>query len=91
MLKTTLKIIAGMAIGVVLTLWTVWNTAGAMMFAERESPFTMEETVARIHTAGDFMMLMFFFVHVYLTTTGHTPFAHIKTMITGWEEEEQDN
>jgi hypothetical protein len=26
---------------------------------------------------------------VYLTTTGHTPLAHIKTMITGWEEEEQ--
>jgi thiosulfate reductase cytochrome b subunit len=35
------------------------------------------------------MMLTFFFVHVYLTTTGHTPLAHIKTMITGWEEEEQ--
>jgi thiosulfate reductase cytochrome b subunit len=44
--------------------------------------------VARIHTVGAFMMLVFFFVHVYLTTTGHTPFAHIKTMISGWEEEE---
>jgi thiosulfate reductase cytochrome b subunit len=47
------------------------------------------ETVAVVHTIGAFMMLTFFFVHVYLTTTGHTPFAHIKTMITGWEEEEQ--
>jgi thiosulfate reductase cytochrome b subunit len=45
--------------------------------------------VALMHTIGAFMMLTFFFVHVYLTTTGHTPFAHIKTMITGWEEEEQ--
>lgn len=44
--------------------------------------------VALAHTAGAFMMLVFFIVHVYLTTTGHTPFAHIKTMITGWEEEE---
>jgi thiosulfate reductase cytochrome b subunit len=42
--------------------------------------------VAFIHTAGAFMMLVFFIAHVYLTTTGHTPTAHIKTMITGWEE-----
>lgn len=46
------------------------------------------EAVALIHTAGAFMMLVFFIVHVYLTTTGHTPTAHIKTMITGWEEVE---
>ncbi len=44
------------------------------------------EAVALIHTAGAFMMLVFFIAHVYLTTTGHTPTAHIKTMITGWEE-----
>ena len=47
------------------------------------------EGVATAHTIGAFMMLTFFIVHVYLTTTGHTPLAHIKTMITGWEEEEQ--
>jgi thiosulfate reductase cytochrome b subunit len=46
------------------------------------------EAVALVHTAGAFMMLVFFIAHVYLTTTGHTPTAHIKTMITGWEEEE---
>jgi thiosulfate reductase cytochrome b subunit len=46
------------------------------------------EAVAWAHTAGAFMMLAFFIVHVYLTTTGHTITAHIKTMITGWEEEE---
>ncbi|MBU0620893.1 MAG: cytochrome b/b6 domain-containing protein [Gammaproteobacteria bacterium] len=44
------------------------------------------EAVALVHTAGAFMMLVFFIAHVYLTTTGHTPLAHIKTMITGWEE-----
>jgi thiosulfate reductase cytochrome b subunit len=44
------------------------------------------EWVAWAHTAGAFMMLVFFIVHVYLTTTGHTPTAHIKAMITGWEE-----
>lgn len=25
--------------------------------------------------------------HIYLTTLGHTPTEHIKTMLTGWEEE----
>jgi thiosulfate reductase cytochrome b subunit len=37
------------------------------------------------------MMTAFFFIHVYLTTTGHTVFAHIKAMITGWEEAEPDH
>ena len=44
------------------------------------------EWVAIAHTAGAFMITAFFFIHVYLTTTGHTVFAHIKAMITGWEE-----
>ena len=42
--------------------------------------------VAMIHTGAAFLMLIFFIIHVYLTTTGHTPLAHIKAMITGWEE-----
>jgi thiosulfate reductase cytochrome b subunit len=32
------------------------------------------------------MMALFFVVHVYFATTGHTPIAHIKAMITGYEE-----
>ncbi len=44
------------------------------------------EAVALVHTAGAFLMLVFFIAHVYLATTGHTPTAHIKTMVTGWEE-----
>jgi thiosulfate reductase cytochrome b subunit len=35
---------------------------------------------------GGYLITAFFFIHVYLTTTGHTVFAHIKAMITGWEE-----
>ena len=46
------------------------------------------ETVAILHTLGAFMMTAFFFIHVYLTTTGHTVFSHIKAMMTGWEEAE---
>lgn len=44
------------------------------------------EFVAIAHTIGAFMMTAFFFVHVYLTTTGHTVTAHIKAMVTGWED-----
>ncbi len=29
----------------------------------------------------------FLFVHIYLATLGHTPFAHFKPMWVGWEEE----
>ncbi len=31
----------------------------------------------------------FLFVHVYLATLGHTPFAHFKPIWTGWEEIER--
>ncbi len=45
-------------------------------------------TIAVLHTIGGFAMLVFFIVHVYMTTTGHHPFAHTLAMITGWEEVE---
>ena len=44
------------------------------------------EWVAFFHVLGAFLVLFFFIVHVYLTTTGHTTLSHIKAMITGWEE-----
>ncbi len=42
--------------------------------------------IATLHTIGAFVLMIFIIVHVYMTTTGHTVFSHIKTMITGWEE-----
>ena len=45
-------------------------------------------SVAFFHTAAAFMMLIFLIAHVYLGTAGHTPGAHFKAMITGWEEVE---
>jgi thiosulfate reductase cytochrome b subunit len=42
--------------------------------------------VALVHTGAAFLMPAFVVVHVYLTTTGHTMFAHIMAMITGWED-----
>lgn len=47
-------------------------------------------TIALLHTAGAFMMLCFLIAHVYLITTGHTVTAHLKAMITGWEEGEAE-
>ena len=45
------------------------------------------QVVAFIHIIVAFAILQFVMIHVYLTTTtGHTPLAHIKTMITGWED-----
>ncbi|MFY9327216.1 MAG: cytochrome b/b6 domain-containing protein [Georgfuchsia sp.] len=42
--------------------------------------------IATAHTLAAFLMLLFLIVHVYFATTGHTPLAHIKAMITGWED-----
>jgi thiosulfate reductase cytochrome b subunit len=43
--------------------------------------------VALLHTAGAFMILAFLVGHIYLGTTGHTPLAHIKAMVTGYSDE----
>lgn len=41
-------ILAGLVLGVALALGLAWNLAGSLVFEERVSPFTVEETVARI-------------------------------------------
>jgi thiosulfate reductase cytochrome b subunit len=43
-------------------------------------------TMAILHTVGAFAFLIFFIVHVYMTTTGHTVGAYIKAMFTGYED-----
>lgn len=43
-------------------------------------------TIALVHTIGAFMMLAFLIGHIYLGTTGHTPTAHFKAMVSGWDE-----
>lgn len=73
----------------------VWGSGLLYLFFAYWKPLGLDaylslEGVALAHTAGAFMMLTFFIVHVYLTTTGHTWYAHIKTMIVGWEEAEEE-
>ena len=43
-----LKIIGGALLGAIVALFAVWKTAGSLAFTERVSPFSVEETVARI-------------------------------------------
>jgi len=45
--------------------------------------------IALIHIIGAFAILIFLIIHVYMTTTGHSIFSHIKAMITGWETVEE--
>lgn len=45
--------------------------------------------LATIHLIIAFLLLSFLIVHVYMTTTGHTVFAHIAAMWSGWEEMEE--
>lgn len=47
-------------------------------------------TIAILHTIGAFMMLAFLIGHLYLITTGHTVFAQIKSMLTGWDDDGDD-
>ena len=46
-------------------------------------------TVATIHTAAAFAMLIFIIAHVYMTTMGKTVFSMIKPMITGYEDKHE--
>lgn len=48
------------------------------------------DSIALWHTIGAFLLMAFFIVHVYMTTTGHTVTSNIKAMITGYEELETD-
>ena len=43
-------------------------------------------TIAFLHMAGAFALLVFLVVHVYMTSTGHSLTAHFRAMCTGWEE-----
>ena len=49
------------------------------------------EEIAGLHTLGAFLMLAFLILHTYLATVGHTPLAHIKAMITGWQDAVPDS
>lgn len=48
------------------------------------------DKIAFWHTLGAFLLIAFLIVHVYMTTTGHSPSSNIRAMISGFEEIEDE-
>ncbi len=48
------------------------------------------ESLAFWHTLGAILLMVFLVVHVYMTTTGHTPTSNIEAMLTGYEDLDDD-
>jgi thiosulfate reductase cytochrome b subunit len=44
------------------------------------------QTIAALHVAGAFLLVVFVVGHVYLTTTGRTLTSNLRAMVTGFEE-----
>ena len=65
---------------VLIAGWKAMRTDALFWIASQSKPMT----------AAAFMMLAFLIGHLYLSTTGHTPLAHIKAMITGYEDVEDE-
>lgn len=68
-----------------LLLWDVTRFAGAVEF------FGGVRVVDTVHVLIFTFFVWFIFVHVYLATLGHSRTAHIKAMVTGYEEVETES
>lgn len=64
-------------------LWDLKRFAGAVEF------FGGVRVVDTVHVLLFIFFTAFIFIHPYLASLGHTPSAHFKAMITGYEEVEQ--
>jgi thiosulfate reductase cytochrome b subunit len=69
----------------VITGVLMWGVQRYPEYAERLGglPF-----LAPFHSLIAWSLMTFIVVHVYMTTTGHTPLANIQAMIMGWDEVE---
>ncbi len=66
---------------------------GILMWGAQEFPTLTAQLgglgfLAPLHTLVAWAFASFIVLHVYLTTTGHTPLANIKAMMLGWDEVE---
>jgi thiosulfate reductase cytochrome b subunit len=66
-----------------LLLWDLKHFSGAVEF------FGGVRVVATVHVLCFIFFVGFILVHPYLASLGHTPSAHFKAMITGYEEVEK--
>lgn len=66
---------------------------GALMWGEQQWPDISAALgglpfLAPLHALTAWFFAAFIVMHVYLTTTGHTPLANIRAMMLGWDEVE---
>ena len=61
---------------------------GLQRWPEWAGAFGGLSLLAPLHTLVAWLFGAFIVLHLYLTTTGNTPTANIRAMITGWEENE---
>jgi len=66
---------------------------GALMWGAQHFPGVTDffgglPFLAPFHTLIAWLLASFIVLHVYMTTTGHTPLANIRAMIFGWDEVE---
>jgi thiosulfate reductase cytochrome b subunit len=69
----------------------IWITGLLMLFYADWPALGIDlsrPVIVRLHLTGAFLMLVFLIVHLYLVTAGHTIGAHMKAMLTGYEEVE---
>jgi thiosulfate reductase cytochrome b subunit len=65
--------------------------SGLLMMGAQQWPETVASVgglgiLALVHTLGAWLFGTFIIMHVYLTTTGHTPLANLKAMVLGYED-----
>jgi thiosulfate reductase cytochrome b subunit len=63
---------------------------GALLWEAARFPRLIERlgglhAIATVHVAAAWLFIAFIVMHVYLTTTGSSPLAHLRAMITGYE------
>jgi thiosulfate reductase cytochrome b subunit len=72
-------------------LFPLQVVTGALIWGASRWPHLAQATggltlVAPLHSLLAWFFLAFFFLHVYLTTTGHTVLSNITAMVNGYEE-----
>ena len=80
-------------LGLLNVLLPLQILTGALMWGAQRWPAFVQRigglsVLAPFHTLIAWLLATFVLLHVYLTTTGHTPLSNIRAMIIGWDEVE---
>ncbi len=80
--------------GILNVLLPLQVITGALLWGAQRLPGLTEQLgglpfLAPFHTLIAWLFASFIVMHVYLTTTGHTPMANIKAMMLGWDQVEE--